>query len=71
MTSLSSRDHLIDLLILLVLLGILVLYDFEIVPDRLHVGRQLAFDVTGKISHVLVAQRNQGSRDKYLPIISL
>jgi hypothetical protein len=54
-------NNLVDQLVLFVILGILILYDFQIIPNGLHIGRQFAIDIPGDVSHVLVAQRNRGA----------
>ena len=45
----------VDLLVVLIPFVKLVLYKFEVVPQRLHVRIELRFDVTRQIADVLIA----------------
>ena len=58
--------HLRDLLKLLIRLLVLILNELQVVPQWLHIGIQLAFDVSWQEPNILVRKRYDGAGQKNL-----
>ncbi len=63
--------HFRDPLILLIGFVVLVLDEFQIVPERLHVGIKLRLDITRQVPDVLVAERHDGAGEINLFVVAL